>query len=64
VLRQPNSVPSIECFRRGAWKRVANLRVPRHGLAVVAKPIRCNFVAGSPKPASFSASSAHEILAL
>jgi hypothetical protein len=64
VPGQPNTVPSIECLRRGRWQRVANLRVPRHGLAVVAQGNRVHFVAGSPKAASFDSSNTHEVLAL
>jgi hypothetical protein len=64
VPGQPNTVPSIECLGRGGWLRVATLRVPRHGLAVVTEGNRVHFVTGSPTPRSFSASNAHEVLAL
>lgn len=63
VPGRPNTVPSIECLDGGAWQRVASLRVPRHGLAVVAERNRVHFVAGGPQPgASFS--DAHEVLAV
>lgn len=61
VLGQ-RTVASIECLDGGRWQRVAAMRVPRHGLAVVAKGDRVHFVAGTPTTASFEASDAHEVL--
>ncbi|HMF83573.1 MAG TPA: hypothetical protein VKI01_09880 [Acidimicrobiia bacterium] len=61
VPGKPDTVPSIECYSRGRWRRVATLQVPRHGLAVVAEGDRVHFVAGGPQPgATFS--DAHEVL--
>ncbi|HMG26143.1 MAG TPA: hypothetical protein VKH36_04945 [Acidimicrobiia bacterium] len=61
VPGKPDAVPTIECYSRGRWRRVATLQVPRHGLAVVAEGNRVHFVAGGPQPgASFS--DAHEVL--
>jgi len=63
VSGKPDTVPSIECYSRGRWRRVATLQVPRHGLAVVAEGDRVHFVAGGPQPgATFS--DAHEVLAV
>jgi hypothetical protein len=56
-----DTVPSIECRDGGRWQRVATMRVPRHGLAVVAEGNRVHFVAGGPSP-GFSFSDAHEVL--
>jgi hypothetical protein len=61
VPGRPDTVPSIECLDRGAWQRVADMRVPRHGLAVVAEGNCVHFVAGGPQPGG-SYSDAHEIL--
>jgi Kelch motif protein len=63
VPGKPDTVPSVECRSGGAWQRVTNMRVPRHGLAVVADGDRVHFVAGGPKP-GFSFSDAHEVLEL
>jgi Galactose oxidase, central domain/Kelch motif len=61
VPGKPDTVPSIECRDRSGWERVANMRVPRHGLAVVADGNRVHFVTGGPRP-GFSFSDAHEVL--
>ena len=61
VPGKPDTVPTIECFSRGRWRRVATLSVPRHGLAVVAEADRVHFVAGGPQPGA-SYSDAHEVL--
>jgi hypothetical protein len=61
VPGRPDTVPSIECLEGGAWQRVADMSVPRHGLAVVAEGNRVHFVAGGPQPGG-SFSDAHEIL--
>jgi hypothetical protein len=61
VPGQADTVPSIECRDGGRWQRVANLKVPRHGLAVVAEGNRVHFIAGGPSP-GFSFSDAHEVL--
>jgi hypothetical protein len=62
VPGRSDTVPSIECRDgSGDWERVADMRVPRHGLAVVAEGNRVHFVAGGPSP-GFSFSDAHEVL--
>jgi hypothetical protein len=63
VPGRPDTVPSIECYDGGRWRRVANMSVPRHGLAVVAEGKRVHLVAGGPQP-GFSFSDAHEVLQL
>ena len=63
VPGRPDTVPSIECYDGGRWRRVANMSVPRHGLAVVAEGNRIHLVAGGPQ-AGFSFSDAHEVLQL
>jgi Galactose oxidase, central domain/Kelch motif len=63
VPGRPDTVPSIECYDGGRWRRVANMSVPRHGLAVVAEGNRIHLVAGGPQP-GFSFSDAHELLQL
>ncbi len=40
----------VECLHQGAWRVVAQLAVPRHGLAVVADGRRLFAIAGGPKP--------------
>ncbi len=61
VPGRPTTVPTIECFHRGRWRRVATMSVPRHGLAIVAEGNHVHFVAGGPQPgASFS--DTHEVL--
>lgn len=63
VPGRPDTVPSIECYDGGRWRRIANMSVPRHGLAVVAEGKRIHLVAGGPQP-GFSFSDAHEVLQL
>jgi Kelch motif/Galactose oxidase, central domain len=63
VPGEPDTVPTIECFHRGRWRRVATMSVPRHGLAVVAEGNRVHFISGGPQPGG-SFSDAHEVLPL
>jgi hypothetical protein len=63
VPGRPNTVPTIECRDGRGWQRVATMRVPRHGLAVVAEENRVHFIAGGPQPGG-SFSDAHEVLAV
>ena len=63
VPGRPDTVPSIECYDGERWRRVADMSVPRHGLAVVAEGKRVHLVAGGPQP-GFSFSDAHEVLEL
>jgi Galactose oxidase, central domain/Kelch motif len=57
----PDTVRTIECLDQGGWERVTTMRVPRHGLAVVAEGNRIHFVSGGPEPGG-SFSDAHEVL--
>jgi hypothetical protein len=61
VPGRPDTVPTIECLDESGWRRVTTMRVPRHGLAVVAEGNRVHFVAGGPEPGG-SFSDAHEVL--
>jgi len=63
VPGRPGTVPSIECYDGERWRRIADMSVPRHGLAVVAEGKRVHLVAGGPQP-GFSFSDAHEVLEL
>lgn len=63
VPGRPDTVPSIECYDGERWRRMADMSVPRHGLAVVAEGKRVHLVAGGPQP-GFSFSDAHEVLEL
>lgn len=63
VPGRPDTVPSIECLDSSGWQRLATMRVPRHGLAVVADGSSVHFIAGGPEPGG-SFSDAHEVLAL
>lgn len=57
------TIPSIECLIGGRFVHVADLRTPRHGLAVVAIRGRLHIVSGGPRPgAAFSTT--HEVLRL
>ena len=58
------TIPSVECLVGGAWRTVAQLAEPRHGLGVVAADGRSlHVLAGGPQPGLF-VSTAHEVLAL
>jgi galactose oxidase-like protein len=61
VPGRPNTVPTIECLDQTGWQHVTDMRVPRHGLAVVAEGNRVHFIAGGPEPGG-SFSDAHEVL--
>jgi hypothetical protein len=63
VPGRPDTVPTIECLDSSGWQRFATMRVPRHGLAVVAEGNGVHFIAGGPEPGG-SFSDAHEVLAL
>jgi hypothetical protein len=55
------TIAPIECLRRGRWEHVADLAVPRHGLAVVAVGHDLHVISGGPEPgAAFSVD--HEVL--
>ena len=56
------TIPTVECLIRGAWRTVASLSEPRHGLGVVAGDGRTlHVLAGGPKPGLF-VSTAHEVI--
>jgi hypothetical protein len=53
------TIAEVECLVRGAWKVVAHLKVPRHGLAVVAPDAQIHVIGGGPKP-GLTVSDAHQ----
>jgi len=53
------TIATVECLVAGRWERVATLRSPRHGLAVVGLGDRLHVIAGGPEPGLF-VSGAHE----
>jgi hypothetical protein len=55
------TIAPIECLRAGRWRHVADLAVPRHGLAVVAVGSDLHVISGGPEP-GFAFSVAHEVL--
>lgn len=58
------TIASVECLAGGAWRTVAQLAEPRHGLGVVADDDgRLHVLAGGPEPGLF-VSTAHEVLTL
>jgi hypothetical protein len=60
---QAGTIAPIECLRRGQWEHVADMAVPRHGLAVVAVGDELHIVSGGPEP-GFAFSTDHEVLEL
>jgi hypothetical protein len=54
------TIAPIECLRRGRWRHVADLDVPRHGLAVVAVDDELHAISGGPEP-GFAFSRVHEV---
>ena len=57
------TIAPIECLRDGRWEHVADLAVPRHGLAVVAVGSELHMIAGGPEP-GFAFSVEHEVLSV
>ena len=55
------TIAPIECLQSGRWRRVADLSVPRHGLAVVGIGRELHVIAGGPQP-GFTFSRVHEVL--
>ncbi len=53
------TIASVECLADGRWSRVAQLRIPRHGLGVAGLGDRLHVIAGGPEPGLF-VSGAHE----
>ncbi len=60
---QAGTIAPIECLRRGRWDHVADMTVPRHGLAVVAVGDELHLISGGPEP-GFAFSVEHEVLEL
>jgi serine/threonine-protein kinase PknK len=54
------TIPEVECLVKGAWKVVARLAVPRHGVAVAAPDRQLHVIGGGPKP-GLTVSDAHEM---
>jgi hypothetical protein len=54
------TIAPIECLRGGRWRHVADLEVPRHGLAVVAVDDELHIISGGPEP-GFAFSRVHEV---
>jgi hypothetical protein len=57
------TIAPVECLSGGAWAVVAELEVPRHGLAVVAVGNRLHVIGGGPRPGLF-VSDVHEVFDL
>jgi hypothetical protein len=57
------TIAPIECLRRGRWEFIADMVVPRHGLAVVAVGDELHLISGGPEP-GFAFSAVHEVLAV
>jgi hypothetical protein len=55
------TIGAVECLLGGEWRVVANLEVPRHGLAVVAVAGRLHVIGGGPSP-GLTVSDVHEIV--
>ncbi len=55
------TIATVECLVDGRWERVAALRVPRHGLAVVGFTDGLHVIGGGPRPGLF-VSPAHEVI--
>jgi len=53
------TIATVECLAAGRWEKVATLRTPRHGLAVVGLGNRLHVIAGGPEPGLF-VSGTHE----
>jgi hypothetical protein len=58
------TIATVECLTDGAWRAVATLAEPRHGLGVVAGVGRdLHVLAGGPRP-GLTVSAVHEVLAV
>jgi Kelch motif/Galactose oxidase, central domain len=60
---EAGTIAPIECLRDGSWEHVADMTVPRHGIAVVAVGDELHLVSGGPEP-GFAFSVDHEVLQL
>jgi hypothetical protein len=54
------TVAPVECLRDGAWRVMAQLAVPRHGVAVAADGRVLHVIGGGPKP-GLHVSDTHEV---
>ena len=54
------TIAPVECLRKGAWVVVAQLAVPRHGLAVVGVGRSLHVIGGGPQP-GLTVSDTHEV---
>jgi hypothetical protein len=54
------TIAPIECLRDGRWRHVADMEVPRHGLAVVTVADALHMISGGPEP-GFAFSRVHEV---
>ena len=57
------TIAPVECLGGGAWAVVAELEVPRHGVAVVAEGRRFHVIGGGPHPGLY-VSDVHEVFEL
>lgn len=57
------TIAPVECLRDGAWRVVAELATPRHGLAVVEHDGRLHVISGGPEP-GLTVSGVHEVFDL
>jgi N-acetylneuraminic acid mutarotase len=57
------TIGPVECLDGDTWKVVAELEVPRHGVAVVADGNRLHVIGGGPQPGLF-VSDVHEVFEL
>ena len=58
------TIPSVECLVDGAWRKVADLAEPRHGLGLVAgRGTDLHVLAGGPQPGLF-VSTGHEVVTI
>ena len=58
------TIAEVECLRGGAWRTVAALSEPRHGLGVVAGAERMLHVLGGGPQPGLTVSAAHEVVAV
>lgn len=57
------TIGSIECLIGDAWELVAEMEVPRHGVAFAYLDGAFRVIAGGPLP-NYSASTVHEVIPL
>ncbi len=59
---QAGTIGPVECLVDGEWRHVADLEVPRHGLAVVGVRRNLHVISGGPEP-GLAFSTDHEVFA-